>query len=341
MPATWSSMVGKGWAVDGDKDGRYDIYDPDDAFPTAAVYLCKSGATSSEGIRKALWHYNHSTAYVNHVSRLSWAYAAAYPHTGSAYPPGTQPAPSGMPAFSNIRMPFRRESGGMQVVATARRYLGTPYRWGSTDPNVGLDCSALVQLVYRQHGVSLPRVSGDQARIGSEVDGLVHARPGDLLFFAGRINHIGIYVGDGRMLHAPRTGGVVKISAVWKTPTTIRRVLTKSDPSASPTPSVQVRKPFAGGRSALHTFGTEAPSVYTDLPTAELAESVGQELAATTVVVEAGDSLWALSERFAAEGGQGHNRWTKLYQLNEEPVGADPGLLTVGTTLQLPAGWST
>ena len=69
---------------------------------------------------------------------------------------------------------------GDQVVADARKYLGIPYVWGGTDPAKGLDCSGLVQRVYADLGIDLPRVSQDQARVGQAVPSLAQARPGDL-----------------------------------------------------------------------------------------------------------------------------------------------------------------
>ena len=113
---------------------------------------------------------------------------------------------------------------GEQLIASARKYLGVPYKWGGTDPATGLDCSALVQRAMKDIGVDVPRVVADQRHLGTEVKGLENARPGDLIVMGGS-RHIGIYVGDGKMLHAPRTGDVVKIGPVYETPTSIRRVL--------------------------------------------------------------------------------------------------------------------
>jgi len=112
-----------------------------------------------------------------------------------------------------------------KVIATAKKYLGIPYLWGGTNPDKGLDCSGLTQLVYKQVGVDLPRVSRDQAKAGTKVASLDQAKPGDLLFFHSPVSHVGIYLGDGKMLDAPKTGDVVKVQKVWATPTHIRRVL--------------------------------------------------------------------------------------------------------------------
>jgi hypothetical protein len=115
------------------------------------------------------------------------------------------------------------------VVAEAHKYLGVPYLWGGTDPAKGLDCSGFTQLVYGNLGVDLPRVSSQQATAGRAVASLDDARPGDLLFFdhsseRGGIDHVGIYIGNGQMIAAPKAGETVSIKDAG-TPAVIRRVL--------------------------------------------------------------------------------------------------------------------
>ncbi len=117
---------------------------------------------------------------------------------------------------------------GDQVVADARRYLGVPYVWGGNDPAKGLDCSGLVQRVYKDLGIDLPRVSQDQARVGTAVPSLAQAQPGDLVAFGTPADHIGIYIGNHKMIVAPKAGDVVKVEDVYRTPSTIRRVLPES-----------------------------------------------------------------------------------------------------------------
>lgn len=149
------------------------------------------------------------------------------------------------------------------VLATAKTYLGVPYRWGGTNPRTGLDCSGFVQLVMKQHGMSLPRVARDQARQGAKVASLAEARPGDLVAFGRPVHHIGIYVGDGKMIHAPRTGDVVKISKVHKDLTAIRRVLPEQ---ASASPLDQI--PAAAERARTTTGSASVAS--SPLPAAGL-----------------------------------------------------------------------
>jgi cell wall-associated NlpC family hydrolase len=140
-------------------------------------------------------------------------------------------------------------SAGAQAVAAASKYLGVPYAWGGTDPASGLDCSGLVQRVYKDLGIDLPRTSSQQATSGRPVASLAEARPGDLVFFDNSsartgIDHVGIYIGDGKMIAAPQEGDVVKVQSVGN-PTLIRRVLPDS-PAAAPAAAVSSGAGLAG-----------------------------------------------------------------------------------------------
>jgi len=142
---------------------------------------------------------------------------------------GTGAGASGVGSGSTA--PVTSSVTGSDVVTEAERFEGTPYVWGGTSPS-GFDCSGLVQYVYGQLGISLPRTSEEQSQVGAPVPGLSEAQPGDLLFFAGSDGtpsapgHVGIYVGDGQMIDAPHTGTSVQLQPV---PTdqvvAIRRVL--------------------------------------------------------------------------------------------------------------------
>lgn len=123
---------------------------------------------------------------------------------------------------------------GEAVVAAAEKYLGVPYLWGGTDPDKGLDCSGLIQLAYRQAGVDMPKWSRNQATMGVPVDSIDQALPGDILTFGHPVTHVALYVGDGKMLHAPKRGEVVKVEAIDRPIGSIRRIITPTD-SALPT----------------------------------------------------------------------------------------------------------
>jgi cell wall-associated NlpC family hydrolase len=109
-----------------------------------------------------------------------------------------------------------RGSRIQNLLQHALALLGTPYRWGGTGAD-GFDCSGLVGYVFHSAlGIDLPRVSRDMATTGELITDRAKLSPGDLVFFghAGRVSHVGIYVGEGRFLHAPRTGRDVTVSSM-------------------------------------------------------------------------------------------------------------------------------
>lgn len=102
------------------------------------------------------------------------------------------------------------------VLQRAFSLIGTPYRYGGSSPDAGFDCSGLVGYVFRTIGIDLPRVSRAMAGEGVKVPNRDALTEGDLVFFGkrGHIDHVGIYVGEGKFLHAPRTGRDVTISSL-------------------------------------------------------------------------------------------------------------------------------
>lgn len=104
---------------------------------------------------------------------------------------------------------------GQELVDFAKRSLGVKYVWGGTDLQNGVDCSGLLQSVFSHFGISIPRVTYNQINAGASV-GMSDLRPGDMIFFDpakdGQPDHVGMYIGGGKFIHAPHTGDVVKIS---------------------------------------------------------------------------------------------------------------------------------
>ncbi|MFD9934935.1 NlpC/P60 family protein [Streptomyces massasporeus] len=102
------------------------------------------------------------------------------------------------------------------AVSYAYQKLGSPYVWGATGPNA-FDCSGLVQAAYRAAGVSLPRTTYSQIAVGRRVS-RSELLPGDLVFFYAGISHVGIYVGNGRMIHAPNPSAPVRVAPLDEMP---------------------------------------------------------------------------------------------------------------------------
>jgi len=114
-------------------------------------------------------------------------------------------------------MPQRDKSDmGAIAARTAERFVGIPYRWGGDTVVDGMDCSGFVRAVYNLCGVNIPRTSREQFRVG-DVVAKEELKDGDLVFFGSspeEINHVGIFVGGGRFVHAPRRGDDIKVSTL-------------------------------------------------------------------------------------------------------------------------------
>jgi hypothetical protein len=106
-----------------------------------------------------------------------------------------------------------------EIVGTAKRFLGVPYRWGGSSRHEGFDCSGMTMVVYQLNGLNLPRSSKEQYRVGTPIR-RSQLSQGDLVFFATsggrRVSHVGIYVGKGRFIHAPGRGKKIRTELLTK-----------------------------------------------------------------------------------------------------------------------------
>ncbi|GIM47688.1 hypothetical protein DNHGIG_32370 [Collibacillus ludicampi] len=194
MPSTFAA-----YAVDGDGDGKADIQDVADAIFTAAHMLAEDGFNKNP--RQAIYAYNHSDAYVNHVLGLAQQFS-----NGDIG--GEVGSPLG-------------EAKYQALMSEATKYEGRPYVWGGSNPSTGFDCSGLTQWVYGSIGIQLPRTAQQQYDAVQHIS-QAEAKPGDLIFFSGTydttdsVTHVGIYVGNGKMYDADDYGvGYHDLSGYW------------------------------------------------------------------------------------------------------------------------------
>jgi len=127
--------------------------------------------------------------------------------------PDSRPRDGGPPASVPTAPPTRIGLQlGVQAASLAREQVGQPYRWGGGDPRGGFDCSGLVRWTYGCVGLELPRRADEQKLVGKAI-GSDQLRPGDLVFFepyGSGASHVGVYLGAGRFVHAPRSGEPVR-----------------------------------------------------------------------------------------------------------------------------------
>ncbi|MCX4919889.1 C40 family peptidase [Streptomyces sp. NBC_00687] len=216
LPSTWEH-VGK----DANGDGTADPHNADDAALGAATYLCENGRdlTQRSQLKAAIWQYNHSDAYVDNV--LGWIDQYTAAATG--------------PDLGHV------SGKAKDVLDAALSQRGVPYSWGGGNASgasygiccspsgksgatiKGFDCSGLTTYAYAHVGIRLPRTAAAQAGVARRIPaslGTGALKAGDLVFYAyapGRdstIYHVGIYVGGGQMINAPRPGSVVRLDAV-------------------------------------------------------------------------------------------------------------------------------
>ncbi|MFJ5926593.1 C40 family peptidase [Kitasatospora sp. NPDC092948] len=220
LPATFAGLAGKIRP-----GGGANPQNIDDAAMAAALYVCGNGRdlTDPKQLNAAIYQYNASTAYVNEVLNWRQQFLAL----------GAGDGGSGVPASERAQ----------KVIAAARSQIGVPYSWGGGNEQgkstgiccsdggqdgrtvTGFDCSGLMLYAFGQVGIHLPRLASDQAGVGTRIPasaGLDALQPGDMVFFApdgsrsdSAIYHVGLYIGGGQMIAAPKPGDNVKQQAVW------------------------------------------------------------------------------------------------------------------------------
>jgi NlpC/P60 family len=147
------------------------------------------------------------------------AYSVAF-GPGQAQPATAKRAQEHRLRVSSPRLRARRaprthqDSGalGVRAVRFARKLVGIPYRWGGDSPLTGFDCSGFVRFVYQRFGITLPHSSYGDFDLGIRVPRAA-LRPGDLVFFDG-VGHVGMYIGNGRFIHAPHSGTEVQVTSM-------------------------------------------------------------------------------------------------------------------------------
>ncbi|MFE2145913.1 NlpC/P60 family protein [Streptomyces sp. NPDC059456] len=212
IPETWAT-----YGVDGNGDGKRDIWDPSDAIPSAASYDCqlaKDVASVPGDISD-----NMLAAYNAGPYRVIKA---------GGVPPisETQGYVKSIRALEkSFARPVGRVAPSQQAAGAiyfAQKQLGTPYLWGGNgtpDQDGRFDCSGLTKAAYESVGIELPRVANDQYNAGPHPP-RGELLPGDLVFFSDdltnsrAIHHVGLYVGGGYMINAPYTGAVIRFDKI-------------------------------------------------------------------------------------------------------------------------------
>lgn len=213
----------RAYGKDGNGDKVVNPHNADDAALSAAVYLCGKSRdlTDREQLRAAIHTYNLSWAYVDDVM-------------------------AGIDRYDSLGKVPAMPSGSIgTVLQAALAQQGQPYSWGGGGPEgattgiccspggqdgrtvTGFDCSGLTQYAFAKAGINLPRTAAEQAGAGRRIPasaGIGALRPGDLIFYGysptadSLIHHVGIYLGDGKMINAPRPGKPVRIDPVTAMP---------------------------------------------------------------------------------------------------------------------------
>jgi hypothetical protein len=195
LPTTWAQ-----YRVDGNADGTANPFDPADAVPATADYLCAHGA--QRNMPSAVAAYlcgDDATCLTGAIAPGGYAtrvLAWAQNYSGAMGSPGVV---------------------ATVAVQIALGQVGIPYKWGGESPDMGFDCSGLVQYAYARAGRTLPRTAQTQYDAGPLLMQGATPSPGDLVFFGvstHQVTHVGIAIGDGRMVDAPHAGTQVRVEPI-------------------------------------------------------------------------------------------------------------------------------
>ncbi|SDI82138.1 Cell wall-associated hydrolase, NlpC family [Frankineae bacterium MT45] len=170
---------------------------------------------------------------------------------------------------------------GSDAVTAAESYLGTPYVWGG-ESSTGIDCSGLTQASYKSLGISLPRTAAEQQKMGTAVDSIADAKPGDLIFYGNPAHHVTMYIGNNQLIEAPTEGQDVHIKTVYGHPSSIRRIIPDSTSVASTSGYSTALSPAVSGTGlnpAVMQYSAQFKAAETKygLPTGLLAAVAQQE----------------------------------------------------------------
>jgi cell wall-associated NlpC family hydrolase len=212
IPGTWATH-----GVDGNGDGVKNVWDPQDAIPSAASYDCQLASYVKDVpgnlTENMLASYNAGSYAV-----IKYGGVPPYKETRNYVKTITTLEESFAAPVSRVD-PSEQAAG---AISYAQKKLGTPYLWGgngTAEDNGRFDCSGLTKAAYESVGITLPRVANDQYNAGPHPK-RSELLPGDLVFFSDdlgdsrAIRHVGIYVGGGYMIDAPRTGAVIRFDPI-------------------------------------------------------------------------------------------------------------------------------
>lgn len=207
-----------------------------------------------------------------------------------------------------------------EFIGNAKKFLGQWYLWGgghSSKTGVQrVDCSGLVLQAARLSGLNLDGTAAVQQNMGTPVS-MKDLKPGDLVFAGTPAHHVGIYIGDNKVIHAPHTGSQVQIVdlSTYHYFDNARRVFDGAP--AAPAPKAEVPR---------DTNAVKATAV---APTVSKPPAAGP-----TYTVQTGESLWKIAERTLGD----RNRWREIFELNKAAMFNNPNLAYPGTALVLPEG---